>query len=395
MHLTEKQLSEYANRTRSPAELLCVDDHLANCADCCKKLSSVLQANSGGNGAVNFLIRELTATAEDFHLSFAQIAAYVDQQLGAPERQVITDHLHLCHTCQSEIEDLQAFQQTLAQSLSGTPKPTGKPKWWETVKTLRPGARWFWPAAAAVGLVLVAFVFYGRKPPAPIASQSPIAPTAIVTPTTSNSPPNSPAPLPTPSPAAPLAEERAVQMALATGRLEIPAEVKSLRAKGGNLLSGKPGEAAFAVVAPQGVMIESDQPRLQWSSLSGAKQYVVTITDQSFNEVARSQSLTTTNWIPQKLERGRAYQWQVTATTAEGKELTAPSPAAPEARFKVISNDALSTVRRARQRYAASHLELGVIYARAGLLADAEQEFKVASNQSPLARRLLEQLHQQ
>lgn len=395
MHLTEKQLSEYANRSLSPAELLLLDDHLADCAACCKKLSSVLQANSGGTGAVNFLIGELTATAEDFHLSFVQIAAYIDQQLDAAERQVITDHLHLCLTCQSEIEDLQAFQQTLAQSFSDTPKPTGKPKWWESLKTLRPGAGWFWPAAAAAGLVFVAFVFYGRKPPTPIASQSPIAPTAIVTPTTSNSSPASPTPLATPSPTTPSAEERAVQMALATGRLEIPAEVKSLRGKGGNLLSGKPGEAAFAVVAPQGIMIESDQPRLRWSSLSGAKHYVVTITDQNFNEVARSESLTTTNWMPQKLERGRAYQWQVTATTAEGKELTAPSPAAPEARFKVISNEALSSVRRARQRYAASHLELGVIYARAGLLAEAEQELKVASKQSPLARRLLKQLQQQ
>ena len=36
---------------------------------------------------------------------------------------------------------------------------------------------------------------------------------------------------------------------------------------------------------------------------------------------------------------------------------------------------------------------LGVM--RAGLLADAEQELKVASKQSPLAQRLLKQLQQQ
>lgn len=388
MHLTEKQLSEYTNRVLSPAELLWVDDHLADCADCCQKLSSVLQANSGGNGAVNFLTGELTAAEEDFHLSFAQIAAYIDQQLAAPEQQAIADHLQLCHTCQAEIEDLQSFQQMLSQPDSVPPKPIAPPNWWETLKT----AWWLWPAAATAGLVLVAIGFYGRTSPEPIALQPSVAP--ITAPTNSDAPPNSPAPLLTEkSPAAPLAEERAVQLAIATGRLEIPTEVKSLRSKGGNLLSGKPGEPAFVIVAPQGVLVESDQPRLRWSSLSEAKQYVVTITDQNFNEVARSQSLTATNWsVPVKLKRGELYQWQVTATTVEGQELTAPLPSASEARFKVLSNEAVGIVRRARQRYGAAPLELGVIYARVGLLAEAEQEFKLASKQSPMARRLLKQV---
>ena len=68
------------------------------------------------------------------------------------------------------------------------------------------------------------------------------------------------------------------------------------------------------------------------------------------------------------------------------------SPAAPEARFKVLSNEALSTLRRARQRYAASPLELGVLCARVGLLAEAERELQIASKQSPIAHRLLKQL---
>ena len=127
MHLTEKQLSEYINCKLSPVELLLIDDHLTNCADCCKKLSSVLQANMGGYGAVNFLAGELTATEEDSHLSFRQIAAYLDAQLDAPARQAITEHVELCHTCQTEIEDLRAFQQTL--SLPDNPTPVASPTW--------------------------------------------------------------------------------------------------------------------------------------------------------------------------------------------------------------------------------------------------------------------------
>ena len=390
MHLTERQLFEYVNRTLRSAELLFVDDHLADCADCCKKLSSVLQANSGGNGAVNFLTGELAAAEEDFHLSFTQIVAYIDQQLDDTAQQVVTDHLQLCHTCQAEIEDLQTFKQTLSQPNSDTPQPIAPPKWWEALKNLRPRAWWGWPVIAVAGLVFIAIGFYRQQPQEPIALQPSVAPMPIGN---SDSPPNVPAPLLTPSLAALSAEERAIQVALATGRLEIPAEIKKLRIKGGNLLSGKPGESDFVIVAPQGVMIESEQPRLQWSPLSGAKQYVVTITDQNFNEVARSQPLAATNWsVPVKLKRGELYQWQVTASTAEGKELTAPSPAAPEARFKVLSNEALSTIRRARQRYATSPLELGVLYARVGLLAEAERELQIASIQSPIARRLLKQL---
>lgn len=389
MHLTEKQLSAYANCTLSPTELLFVGDHLADCADCCQKLSSVLQANLGGYGAVNFLAGELTAT--DFHLSFAQIAGYIDQQLDATARQAVTDHLELCHTCQTEIEDLQAFHSTLSAPQAVTLKPAEKPAWWEAMTT----SWWFWPTAAA-GLALVAVGFYGWRLPTPVTSPPLIVPTAMVTPS-SDALPSSPTLAPAEKlPDALSAEERSVQMALATGRLEIAAEVKSLRGTGGNLLSGKPGETVFVVVAPQGVMVETEQPRLQWSPLSAAKQYVVTITDQNFNEVARSQPLTATHWdVPVKLKRGRLYQWQVIAVTAGGQELTAPAPSAPEARFKVLSPEAFALVRRARQRYAAAPLELGVIYARVGLLPEAVQSLKQASRQSPVARQLLQQLQRQ
>jgi hypothetical protein len=388
MHLTEQQLSEYLNRALSPPELLFVDDHVVVCADCCKKLSSVLQANSGGYGAVNFLRGELTATEEDFHLSFTELTAYLAPQLDTAARQTMADHLDLCSSCRAEIEDLQAFQQTLAQSKLVEPL-----KWWEAMKI----GWWGWPVAVAAGLALVAIGLYRGRSPEPIALQPSVVPTAMVPPLSSAAPTVSPTPTLTEQPPAPQsAEDRAVQLALATGRIEIPAAVKNLRIKGGNLLSGTAAENAFVVVTPQGVMVESEQPRLHWSSLPSAKQYVVTITDQRFNEVAHSQALTALSWSsPVKLKRGELYQWQVTATMADGNELTAPAPSAPEARFKVLSSEAFGIVRRARARYAAPSVELGVIYAQVGLLAQAERELQLASRQSPGARRLLKHLRQQ
>ena len=387
MHLTEKQCFDYANRALDPAALLSVDEHLSACAACCQKLSSVLQAKRGETEAVDSIAWELTASEEEFHLSFPYLAAYVDQQLEAEERERISSHLEVCSTCRAEIADLQAFKQTLSQpKVSSSQSAAG---WRAAWQNLRHHVRWVLPAAA-VGVLL--FVFYSKRPVEPIAQQQP-AP--VVTPLAS--PRSTPfSDMPEPSPAVLSTEERAVQIALTTGRLEIPAEIKTLRTKGGNLMSGQSGASTFAIIAPQGVMVESEQPRLQWTAVPEVKQYVVTVTNDHFKEVAKSIALTETSWaVPVRLKRDAVYFWQVEATTMAGQHLTAPAQSAPEAKFKVLSPEAIRLVRRARQRYAASPLELGVIYARVGLLAEAAQELKLASRQSSVARRLLQQLQQE
>jgi predicted RNA polymerase sigma factor len=64
----------------------------------------------------------------------------------------------------------------------------------------------------------------------------------------------------------------------------------------------------------------------------------------------------------------------------------------PEARFKVLSRAEAEEVTRALSESKASHLARGVIYTRAGLLAEAEQEFEALlklNPQSRVARKLL------
>jgi hypothetical protein len=230
-------------------------------------------------------------------------------------------------------------------------------------------------------------MLYDRREPELIVQQSPVAPTPVVTSSVA------PTPVSTPSPAELSEEERAVQTALATGRLEIPADIQTLRTKSSGLMGGKSGATDFAIIAPQGVIVESRQPHLQWAAVPGATQYVVTVTDAQFNPVRQSEALTTMSWVvPAPLQRGAIYFWEVQAATADGQTLTAPAASAPDAKFKVLAPEALRLVRRARQRYAASPLELGVIYARVGLLAEAEQELQQASAKSSVARRLLQSL---
>ena len=400
MHLTEQQVSAYVNRTLGVSALLQADDHLTECPECCERLQSVLQANTGGTVAVNPVFLELTAKGEDFHLSFEQLSAFVEAQLDEVDREIITSHLADCANCLAEVEDLRAFQAELAKQLVFPPAFVPAPKWWESWKNFRAWpARWVLvplTAALCVGAFGLALTWKLRQDQVAWQKTASLQDNKA----TSEREParSSPTPVATPeqfvAPATPA--ERAMQLALTTGRVEVAPEIKNLRLRGASLMGAANEKTSFTIVAPQGIMVEATQPQLLWTPLPAAKSYVVTITDQNFKAVAQSAPLTQVGWtVPVKMERGRVYQWQVTATTEEGKEITTPLPSAPEAKFKVLAPEAVSLLQRVRPRYAGAHLELGIIYARVGLLDEAAREFRLEKARAPLARRLLNSLQQQ
>ena len=159
------------------------------------------------------------------------------------------------------------------------------------------------------------------------------------------------------------------------------------------MLRGDPQAGdTFAVRSPIGVVIEAARPTLRWDALAGATSYKVTIYDPNFNVVASTPPLTTTSWtVSQPLVRGKIYSWQVTALKAD-QEIKSPKPPAPEARFKVLDAAKAGEIEQARRALANSHLALGVLYARAGLLNDAEREFNALLRANPgseVARKLL------
>src|SRR5262249_16558203 len=116
------------------------------------------------------------------------------------------------------------------------------------------------------------------------------------------------------------------------------------------------------------------------------------IYDADFNEVAVSPQLSNTVWIvTRSLERGRTYSWQVTARAGD-KEVSSPVKPAPEARFMTLDRAKANELANAKSAAAGSHLTLGVLYAQAGLLDDAERELQAllrANPKSTLAQRLL------
>lgn len=200
----------------------------------------------------------------------------------------------------------------------------------------------------------------------------------------------------------PESDRRAVKSALASGRVSTPPALSGLTAGGGPLLGGGSGEgdgggAMFAPLTPVGTVVHAARPSFKWRALEGATSYVVKVFDTSFNKVATSGAISGVEWTPPEgaLTRGRVYLWQVTALR-EGEEVTAPAPGEPEARFKVLEDGKARELDAAQRAAGDSRLALGVLYARAGLLDEAERELRALLEENPAsatAQKLLRDLH--
>jgi hypothetical protein len=86
--------------------------------------------------------------------------------------------------------------------------------------------------------------------------------------------------------------------------------------------------------------------------------------------------------VPRPLARGRIYSWQVVARTPSG-EVKAPSTREGEVRFQVISPEVATALAQASSEHKQDHLLLGLLYAAAGLLDEAEAELRALAAADP------------
>ena len=191
----------------------------------------------------------------------------------------------------------------------------------------------------------------------------------------------------------PPAYQSLLKKALATGRVERSAQLSGLTRPPSALMGADEPGGGFGVVEPAGRVLLTDRPTFRWTPLEGATGYVVELYDGDFNLVAASPTLDGRSWVaPRALARGGVYSWQVKATR-DGQEITSPRPPAPQARFRVLDRAKADELARARRAYPSSHLTLGLLYAEAGLLEEAERELRLLQRANPgseVARRLLQ-----
>jgi hypothetical protein len=166
-----------------------------------------------------------------------------------------------------------------------------------------------------------------------------------------------------------------------------PADLTELVGERGALRGDPAAGQSFKLLSPARAVIGSNRPTFKWEVMPGATSYRVYVGDADNREVANSgeMSPSVTEWMPSApLTRGKVYTWAVIAKV-NGNDVIAPAASQPEMRFKVLSGETLRDL-TALQNRTRSHLALGVFYARAGMLEDAEQEFHALARQNPRSR---------
>ena len=419
-HLSTQRVEEYLQRVLPAADLLAVDNHLAACEECRLRVGANIEAGTVLSDFHHRLVSDVPEIESD-HLSYEQLEALVDSELKKDERDALQIHLEVCESCAEEVTDLRAFRAKLFGSTTEETSRSINPSFSERFRSLIDSQRLSFRLAfaAALALLLIAgsvalFLAWraSRRPQPPF--QTTISPAASPETTIVA---KAPSPLQESTPderivvtlndgdkrvtvdvngnvdglgPLPDASSQAVRRTLTTGKVAVPDLSELIGVKG--RLMGKSDKSAFSLIDPVGTVTRNTRPTLRWQTLTGATSYTVAILDGSYKVLTTSPPLTATSWTPTiALDRGRVYLWQVTALR-DGREHISPAAPESEARFKVLDKatvDELSSVEKTSNL----HLVRGTMYARAGLLDDAEKELRAllaANPNSQIARELLQ-----
>jgi hypothetical protein len=163
----------------------------------------------------------------------------------------------------------------------------------------------------------------------------------------------------------------------------------------GSLRAQIENQSTFAPLDPTDVVLETDRPVFRWRALEGARHYTVTIYDAKLRFVGSSGPVTGTEWtMPNSLERGVTYSWQISAAK-DGETVVSPKPPLPQARFRILDQAAVAALANLKRSAGSSHLAMGVFYWKHGLIEEAEREFQSLADANPnstVARELLKSL---
>lgn len=290
------------------------------------------------------------------------LGQYLERTLDSRERARIEAHLLQCVDCRDALAEAAA----MAEGEGESNRPTYQ---W-------PGKSWIPQRRAAIALATLAAAGV-------IIAIRMIATTRGVGP----SPPRS-GPQPDSLVAAneialgrlPPSEAAAVRETLRTSMLELPATARGLASAGDVLRGGN--STTPRLLDPIGTLVSTVRPEFRWEPVAGA-QYQVVVFDGRDRAVAESEWLTEARWVSTvDLPRDATYSWQLGVKRGSAIERI-PGLTGPVIRFRVISDADLARIVAAREEASAAPLVLGIVLARAGLLAEADQAFAAASARYP------------
>jgi anti-sigma factor RsiW len=425
-HLTPTQIEDYGRHKLSAAELFSVSNHLDVCEACSRQVERALDGDAAFFKLKSEAFGEealLFSPAGRTHMTPEQIAGYIDELLAGEELQTVKDHLTVCEQCEMEVNDLRAFRDEIAAGLYREYQPSSivtENRWRRVLAFMppllpKPRTLIFGSALASLLLILAGWALLQmlQREETEVVETPHSLPVQAVTPVVSPTPGSGEAAAVV---VAQLNDGRGlvtldqegnlsgidnlspaylqkIKGALTDQRLEKSPLLAGLTRPEDSTVRGRDAQdGKFSTIRPVGTVILSDRPTFRWSRLDGAASYVVEVYYDDFTRVTASSQLIDNSWTaPQSLPRGKIYIWQVKAIK-DGQEFISPRQDEPVAKFRILDQARANELEQARRTYAGSHLVLGMLYARDGLLDDAELELRALQKANPgsaIARRLL------
>ena len=411
-HLPIEQIRNYVTRNLACADLAQVNEHLFDCEDCYQQFLSIFQAHR--RFPIEIDLDDL-AGSTGWHLQGEELKAYIEGRLSEPDSEFAKLHLRGCAWCREEVENYSEFTYKLSYYLSKRHAPVKQASVWNRYSLRFPAIPSTWSPVRFAGVAALLLLLLGSivlmlsvrriRPEVQEATASEPAQKndslqAVIPPD-----PSQPAQSPTTdirsgdgetsysnhkseksyshiseTPNSPIKRTavegtQGIETELLAADLRMP-DVIDIFDRSQVVLRGDGDKGvSFTITGPYSTVISDDRPTFRWTSLSGASHYTVSVYDTNLNLIKTSEPLTDTQWaIPNQLERGVIYTWVVTAIK-DGKEVLAPTLPA-RAEFKIIEKSELIKL-NSRVRQIQSAAARGVLYARAGLLDDAEQQLRV------------------
>jgi hypothetical protein len=406
-HLSTEEIKSYLGRKLTQHDFDRASDHVHSCVACYQDFLAELQKRF----PIEIDLDEL-AGLQGWHLADDELAAYVEGRMDDLDFECASLHLQECGPCMEKASAATEYPLEYA-GLKRRASRKQQPSTWnrhlpsvESISTPR-----LQLAAAAVLLLGLALFMWALLQPRSERSQlagtpppetrspdpSPHQPAAPVQPgpgSGSDNRRNVDKPMPEQLAATANSEkhglgpqEKEIERALIAKNLVMPIAIEMLDRTPSIAVRGNPASIqSFAIVRPFATATSNEPPTFSWTALNGATSYRVSVFDANLHLIETSKPLNETQWMmPDHLQPGIVYTWTVIALK-DGQEIVAPAPPA-RAEFKILGKSEMSKLNR-RVNRTASHAARGVLYAKAGLLDEAEKEFRTHLSRQPSDERV-------
>jgi hypothetical protein len=400
-HLSTEEIKSYLGRKLSQPDFNRASDHVHSCKVCYRDFLAELQDRF----PIEIDLDEL-AGMQGWHLEGEELAAYVEGRMDELTFDCASVHLEECGSCMGKTS--AAFEYRLEHPRL-SPIARKQPSTWirclhgfQSISSSR--LQLATAAVLLLGLALFVWVLLqstseksqlAGTPRPETRSPDPHQPAPPVLPELGSGDPHDvDKPMPERLTATTSSEkhgvghqEEEVDRALIAKNLVMPIAIAELDRTPSIAVRGNQALIqSFAIIHPFATAISNDRPTFSWTELSGATSYTVSVFDADLHLIETSKPLNETQWMmPDRLQPGIVYTWTVTALK-NGQEIVAPAPPA-RAEFEILGKPDLHKLNRLVGR-TTSHAARGVLYAEAGLLDNAEKEFRTHLGLRPTDERV-------